>query len=225
MALNESDLLRLLHSTENSFVERKTVGDHKDWVKIVVSFANTMRSDEEGVLFIGATDDGRIQSAASNLDTVQGTFSDKMRDVYPRVYYTTKIVSEDGKECLAVIVPGSTFKPHFAGPAYIRDGSKSVVASSQQYDELIASRIGKTYELQKWLQKPITLSTYVRQAGVAYVVNRSTNQASIAAVNQFFVTIDHGNRMESYPLSRIEISFDDGAGRLQIEITQLSTPF
>jgi hypothetical protein len=38
----EADLLRLPHSTEHTFVERKTVGDTKDSVKTAVAFANTL---------------------------------------------------------------------------------------------------------------------------------------------------------------------------------------
>lgn len=68
MAFEEADLLRLLHSTEHTFAERKTQGDHKDWVKTVVAFANTFEPPIEGVLFIGATDEGNIESKPANLD-------------------------------------------------------------------------------------------------------------------------------------------------------------
>ncbi|MGA7241905.1 MAG: ATP-binding protein, partial [Terracidiphilus sp.] len=120
MAQSESDLLRLLHSTEHSFVERKTVGDSRDWVKTVVAFANTLPNEQEGVLFIGATDGGDIEASPSNLDKLQKTFSEKMQSAYPPIYYSTRTVQENGKECLAVIVSGSQSKPHFAGPLYVR---------------------------------------------------------------------------------------------------------
>lgn len=160
MALDESDMLRLLHSTEHSFVERKTVGDSRDWVKTVVAFANTLSNEQEGVLFIGATDAGEIESQPSNPDKLQRTFSEKMQNASPAVYYTTRTVQENGKECLAVIVPGSPSRPHFAGPPYVRDGSQSVVASSRQYETLRAARIGKVYELQKWVGKTSHTSNY-----------------------------------------------------------------
>lgn len=225
MALSESNLLRLLHSTEDSFVERKTVGDHKDWTKIAVSFANTLLSDQQGVLFIGATNEGSIQAATSNLDTVQKTFSEKMSEVYPRVYYTTQIVSEHDKECLAVIVPGSTARPHFAGPAYVRDGSKSVAATSQQYDALIASRIGKVYELQKWVGKSVTLKVFSRQNGMAYVVHQFTNEARVIEANQFYTTVFFNNRNNSYPINRIDISYDDVAKRLELQVEDAPPPY
>jgi predicted HTH transcriptional regulator len=225
MALNESDLLRLLHSTEHSFVERKTVSDGRDWVKSVVAFANTLPSDQEGILFVGATDAGEIEPHSSNLDKLQKSFSEKLQNAYPPVYYTTRIVQESGRECLAVIVPGSSLRPHFAGQAFIRDGSKSVEATSEQYETLLASRTGKAYEIQKMMETPLTVSIFQRQAGVAYVINRAISEARISKVNQFYVTIDFGNRKQSYPLSRVEISFDDGMKRPQLEISELATTY
>jgi predicted HTH transcriptional regulator len=62
MALDEAALLRHLRSTETTFVERKRVSDTQDFAKTVVAFANTLRPDEEGVLLIGATDQGEIDA-------------------------------------------------------------------------------------------------------------------------------------------------------------------
>lgn len=225
MGANESDLLRLLHSTEHSFVERKTVGDSKDWVKAVVAFANTLSTDQEGVLFIGATDAGDIETSPSNLDKLQKTFSEKLQSAYPPIYYTTKTVQEDGKECLAVIVPGSPAKPHFAGSPYIRDGSRSVVPDPQRYDSLLASRVGKAFELQRWEGKPITLRILSRQNGMAYMVNQTTEEASVIGANQFYLTVFYRNRDHSYPLNRLEISFDNVANRLEVQVEGPPSPF
>jgi predicted HTH transcriptional regulator len=225
MAGAELDLLRLLHATEDSFTERKTSGDHKDWVKIIVSFANALRDDQEGVLFIGATNEGRVQTDSTNLDSLQKSLSDKLKRVYPPVYCTKQIVSDEGRECLAVIVPGSSQRPHFAGPAFIRDGSKSVEATSEQYEALLASRTGKAYAIQKLGEMPLTVSIFQRQAGIAYVNNKVISEATISTVNQFYVTLNFGNRKQSYPLSRVEISFDDGMRRPQLEITEPATSY
>jgi predicted HTH transcriptional regulator len=123
-AKTELDLLRLLHSTEHTFVERKTVADTKDLIKTVVAFANTLSNDQEGVLFVGTTDGGEIEAHSSSLDQMQKSLADKLKNIYPAVYYETKTVQESGRECLAVIVPGSPSRPHFAGLLFVRDGSK-----------------------------------------------------------------------------------------------------
>jgi predicted HTH transcriptional regulator len=225
MIANESDLLRLLHSTENSFVERKTIGDSKDWVKTVVAFANTLGNDQEGVLFIGATNDGEIQDLGTDLDKLQKTFSEKMQSAYPPIYYAATIIQEEERECLAVIVPGSAARPHFAGPPYLRDGSQTVVAKSEQYASLLAARTGKVYELQKWVGKSITVRIFSRQSGMAYVVNQNVYEAQVNNANQFYLTVSLGNRIQSYPLNRFEISYDNAANRLEIEVEGLPQPF
>ena len=40
----------------------------------------------------------------------------------PRVPHVPKIISENGQHALAVIVPGSELRPHFAGLSYVRRG-------------------------------------------------------------------------------------------------------
>ena len=218
MAQSESDLMRLLHSTEHSFVERKTVGDSRDWVKTVVAFANTLSNEQEGVLFIGATDSGEIEATPSNLDKLQKTFSEKMQSAFPPIYYTTRVLREDDRECLAIIVPGSALRPHFAGPLYIRDGSQSLVAKSELYESLLASRIGKVYELQKWVGRLITLRMFDRPYSGSRSLQQTTNDATVIGANQFYLTVLFNNRKWSYPLSRFEIAFDHVSDRLEIEL-------
>jgi predicted HTH transcriptional regulator len=75
----EEDLLRLLHSEEITFVERKTVGDTRDFAKTIVAFANSLLHDQEGVLFIGATKLGRSKHIIRALMTCRGSFPKKRR--------------------------------------------------------------------------------------------------------------------------------------------------
>jgi hypothetical protein len=223
MAFDESDLLRLLHSTEHSFVERKTVGDSKDWVKTVVAFANTLEPSEQGVLFIGATDSGEIEPTAANLDKLQKTFSEKMQSAYPPIIYTTKAVAENGRECLAVIIAGSTAKPHFAAPPYLRDGSQTVIPDASKYDSLLAARTSKAQELQRWVGRKITLRMVLRRMGVAFQLDQSFHDAQVLGCNQFYVSLEYNNQHWAYPLSRIEVAYDYRKNQLQLELTQPST--
>jgi len=75
--LNEADLLIRLKNCEDAFVERKTAADSKDWLKTVVAFANSAPIGYPAVLFIGAKDDGTIESGPANLDTMQKTLRKK----------------------------------------------------------------------------------------------------------------------------------------------------
>jgi predicted HTH transcriptional regulator len=219
MALSEDDLLRLLHSTEHSFVERKTSGDHKDWVKTIVAFANSLDPSQEGVLFIGATNAGQIEEKPTDLDKLQMTLSEKTNNIYPSAFYQTRAVKEQGRECLAVIVPGSPAKPHFAGPPYLRDLSKTVITSTERYESLLAIRTSKAFELQKWNGRDITLVEIHRYAGIQYQVERGSRIAQVVQCNQFYLTLIVGGRKTSYPLKSFEISYDHDSDRLQIERT------
>lgn len=150
--ITDADLLLRLTNYEDHFVERKTSGDSKDWLKTVVGFANSAPIGYPAVLYIGARDNGEIEEDV-NLDSLQKTFAKKVGDAYPLVYYMTKVLAKDGRQFLAVIVPGSEHRPHFAGPSYLRTGSETKVASEQQFDNLIAQRQSKGYEILKWKGK------------------------------------------------------------------------
>lgn len=122
------------------------------------------------------------------------------------------------KECLAVIVSGSQSKPHFAGPLYVRDGSQTVVATSQHYESLLSSRVGKIYELQKWIGRLITLRMFDRPYPGSNSLVQTAHDVTVIAVNQFYLTLLLNNRHWSYPISRFEIAYDHVADRLEIEL-------
>jgi hypothetical protein len=50
-------------------------------------------------------------------------------------------------EIVAVVVPFSTNRPHFAGHAFVRQGSESVEASREIFNELIASQNDKAQRI------------------------------------------------------------------------------
>ena len=165
-------------------------------------------------MFIGVRDDGTPEDTV-NLETLQQTFGKKLKGAYPPIYYTTKILEKNQRQFLAVIIPGSPERPHFAGKSYIRKGSQTFEASEQQFAELIASRNSKTYEILKWKDKTVS----VRILGP---LQSSSNIRGLPVVdcNQFYVVLGSGvNVHESHPLSRIEIAWDDEHKRLRLDIT------
>ncbi|MGB7355692.1 MAG: ATP-binding protein [Acidobacteriaceae bacterium] len=224
MTIDRRDLLELLRDTENSFVERKTSGDSKDdWIKTIAAFANTLDPSQEGVLFIGATNEGEIESNDTNYDSLQKKFSERKKLIYPPVNCTSICVRQDDRECLAVIVPGSPAKPHFAGPLYIRDFSKTTTASAAQYESLLAARTGKVYELQKWIGQEVTIVEYQRTPAVYFEVNWRSRLGRVEVCNQFYLTLIIDGHKDSYPLSAFEISYDHQHERLKIERTLIAS--
>ena len=54
--LTDLDLWSRMQNLEDHFVERKTLGDSKDWLKTVVAFANSAPNGYPCVLYIGVKD-------------------------------------------------------------------------------------------------------------------------------------------------------------------------
>jgi predicted HTH transcriptional regulator len=113
--LTEADLLARMKNFEDHLVERKTVRDEKDWKKTAVAFANSVPVGLPAVPYIGAKDDREIETPQANLDEIQKKFDAQMQRVYPRISYVPKIVSDNGRLVLAVVIPGGELRPHFAG--------------------------------------------------------------------------------------------------------------
>lgn len=210
---SDAELLMLLRSTENSFVERKTYADSDDWVSTAVAFANTCPLSDAGVLFIGAYDNGTIQPKAQNLDSLQNTLSKLFAKIFPSIRFDSKSIRDGNDECLAVIVPGSERRPHMVGSVYIRRNNTTVKADDQRYGELIAERNLRSYELSPWRGKIITVELRYRRRGqyeLQPVLDSWTSQYVV-------VKPDSGDKI-AYPFDHTSIAFDFGRNRLKLEV-------
>jgi hypothetical protein len=219
---DEEILLKLTTTFEDSFVERKTSSDAQDWIKTAVGFANSAPVGYPAILFIGVRDDGAIEGG-TNLDSLQKTLSHKFTAIYPPLYYWPKVLEQNGKQFLAVIVPGSDIRPHFAGPSYVRRGSQTMVASEEQFAELIAVRSEKSREILKWKNKPITMHK-INPENVMHSLGRvgHTQAMFVKDCNQFYVTLAEseleGATHRSHALRSVDISFDHRERRLALDI-------
>jgi hypothetical protein len=215
--LTDQDILVRLAAPEDSFVERKTVNDLGDCLKTVVAFANTAPVGYPAILFIGVRDNGDVEEVG-DLDRIQRNLSQRLSNAYPPIYTLTRVLQREGKQFLAVIIPGSDRRPHFAGHAYIRDGSQSIVASEAQFTKLITDRNSTTYEIRKWIAKTVTvqLPMYV-QIDDGTVARRFP--ANVIDCNQFYVTVGGVYKKDflmSFSLVNVQIGFDHGERRLEL---------
>jgi len=207
---SDEELLSRLKNFEDNFVERKRIGDSKDeWLQAAVAFANSVPVGYPAILFIGVKNTGEMEGGA-NLDTLQQTLSKVIDEAYPPIYYTTRIVLQDGKQCLAVIIPGSELRPHFAGHSYVRVGSQTKKASEEQFENLILQRSSKARELQKMIGKTIF---WEMVGGI-----KGNANATMLACNQFFITVDGGTYQRCFPLEWITISFDPANQRYHLVV-------
>jgi hypothetical protein len=153
------------------------------------------------------------------LDRLQQTLTEKLKLVYPLPYYLPKIIQKDGRQALAVIVPGSELRPHFSGPAYVRRGSQSLEASEEQFEELIAQRSSKASKILEFKDKLVTV---VNVHDTPHGLQESDwgPNTRVVDCNQFWLTLQKTDApaISSYPLTRIEISFDHNRNTLKLEI-------
>ena len=78
-----------------------------------------------------------------------------------------QVLQVDEIPVLAVIVSHSDQQPHFSGPAYIRQGSESLKASKQLYEDLINSRVDKCRRILRDKDKIWTVQGVGRRVGDA----------------------------------------------------------
>lgn len=162
----ELNLIDRLKNLEDNFIERKPEGVNKrDMRKTIVAFANSVSEGRVGILFIGVGNNGEIQGVTGT-DSIQKTVNDICKsDCYPPINIVSEVLDVGGKYIVAVKVPASNKRPHFSGPAYIRQGSESSIASEEIFNELIATRLSKPYEILKWKDQLVTVIALGKKLG------------------------------------------------------------
>lgn len=227
--MNE-DLIRRLFNKEDGFTERKPEGAGKaDFKKTLVAFANSVPEDITAILYVGVADTGKLLGV-SNSDSLQKTIRGICeKDCYPPIKFRSQDINPEGKDILAVIIPFNSNRPHFAGPAYIRLGSESVVASEEIFQQLIDSRTSKVAKILQWEGKIVTVKAIGKPLGsTKYPSDRrlrgaihETHECEILECNSHYVRmkdISSGNYV-SEPLSFIKLSHDEERYRLMLIVS------
>jgi hypothetical protein len=214
-------LIAKLTATEDQFVERKPRGNRGGWLRTVVAFANSTPIDYPAVLFIGVDDKGNIMEGLRPEEEMK-SFSDYIAEhAWPPIYSAPRILDFGGRTCIAVIVPGSEARPHFAGKAYVRTGTQTKDASEDQFAKMIADRNGKARKLLEFRGRLITLET-LRMKGTPHTTSYAASWI-LSECNQFYVTLTlpaEPATLRSIPLAFLEISYDDKHNQLAIVIEQ-----
>jgi hypothetical protein len=220
-SLTDEALILKLQSTEHDFVERKSRSDKGAWLQTAVAFANSAPIGWPAILFIGVDDDGKPHVNTDKLEDLMKSVSSMLDLAYPAIYrHILPLHLPDGS-CLAVVIPGSETRPHFAGKSYVRDGPQTKEASGEQYEVLIAERQSKAREILKFKGKQVTLQE-IRNRGT-HTAQIGGTTATVEDCNQFFVTLAFGGgtfgdprSYRSIPLPWIEISRDHSKNQLTI---------
>jgi predicted HTH transcriptional regulator len=85
MIENGEELFARLRNLEDQFVERKSLGDGRDWLKTIVAFANSTPIGYPALLFIGVRNDGTVEQHSTNWDTLQIKLMKEVAEAYPPI--------------------------------------------------------------------------------------------------------------------------------------------
>ena len=130
----------------------------------------------------------------------------------------TRVLKEGDQQFLAVVVPGSAARPHFAGRSYVRRGSESQEASEAQFQALIAVRSSKVYQIRKWIGREVQVmlpdptSTY------------KPLQCRLEEATSFWILVkplgvpNADSGAFTVPLERVELAFSPKDDRLILVI-------
>jgi hypothetical protein len=218
--VTEQELFARMRNFEDHFVERKTSSDGKDWVKTIVAFANSTPIDSYSVLFVGVRNSGEIEPPKTDLDELQRNLNEKLKKVQPPISYIQQIVSENGLQALAIIVPYSSRRPHFSGPAFIRRGSENLTATPDELNILIQSRDTKIARILAHKGEHVRVENSIPTPH-GDSLSYWPNNPHIVDCNQDFITLAIGTNpadRQTFPMSRIDIGFHHPTGQFKITI-------
>ncbi len=224
--MTDNNLIERVKHHEDNFVERKPDGANRSEIrKSVVAFANSVPVGRTGVVFFGVHNDGKIQGV-SNPDQLQKTVREVCeQDCYPAIKFSSEVIYIDDKSVVAVIIPPSADKPHFAGPAYVRRGSQSVIASKELFEELILSRNDKCAAMLKNKGQIVTVIAQQHHLGDTKIISdsqcREYHECRIESCDAHVLHLTDINtdRSISEPLQNVTISYDNKKYRPMLIIT------
>jgi hypothetical protein len=181
----------------------------------------------------GESDDGTAQGV-TNTDSIQKAVVKEADKIYPEIYYRTEVYEREGKQCVRVDIKNNGLAPHFGGQAWVRQGSVTIKATTELYQQMIDQRQSKVRVLLQWVGKDITISwKWVREEQRLDVLYRfASEQATLLSVNTHWATfrvrlarVDESNQIHreaidcSEPMEKLLLSWDDGNARLKVEVS------
>ncbi|HEX8055261.1 MAG TPA: ATP-binding protein [Novosphingobium sp.] len=206
-------LLTLLDASEDNFLERKSQGIRPQEIrKALTAFANSLPKGRDGIIYIGIGDKGAIEGCESS-DAVQKRVREAGAECYPPITPQCVVLKVEGRDIVAVIVSASSEKPHFTGPAYVRQGSESVKASKLLFDNMVDARHSPVAAIMRLVDIPITVVGLGHRLGRLDHVQgdyRESAECKVTACDAHTVTLQR--LMDSWvfyeAVNRIELSVD-----------------
>lgn len=216
---------------EDSLLERKVESDLKDLLKTFVAFANSVRPGHVATILIGELDDGTVVGV-TNPESLQQRVRKEAEKVYPPPLWRSTVYEVGGKHCVRVEIEHSGDTPHFGGPAWVRRGSSTVMASDEIFQRLLEVRLDAVRELSGWFGRDITVSgdhssVPTPRPGMPSALRLMFRHrwswdetAQIAFINRFWITLRRSDgESTSEPLEKLTLTYDDKRDRLKLIVS------
>jgi hypothetical protein len=226
----------IVWQAEDSLREKKVESDLKDLLKTLVAFANSVAPGDTAKIFIGEKDDGTVQGV-TNPEAINRSVAREADKIYPLIYYRTEVYEREGKQCVLVTIKHNGQAPHFGGPAWVRQGSQTVKATEETYQQMVDQRQSKVRVLLQWLNKDVTVEGTQRPGPVISLEERivpafdqeewsvGLHQATLTVVNAHWVTFDVAISQnllqrvaQSEPIEKLVLSWDNQRQRLKVVV-------
>jgi hypothetical protein len=169
----------------------------------------------------------------TNAESINQRVAKEAEKIYRPIYYRTEVYERDGKQCLRVDIKHNGQAPHFGGLAWLRQGSRTVTATEELYQQMVDQRQSKVRVLLQWVNKDVTIEGTQRARSFNLTEGNvpsfdqewsvGLHQATIVFVNGHWVTFNvHTSataRAEmSEPLEKVLLSWDNQRGRPKVVI-------
>src|ERR1039458_2246773 len=206
----------IVWQSEDSLREKKVESDLKDLLKTMVAFANSVAPGDTARIFIGERNDGTVQGVSSP-DNIQKKVRSEYDKIYPEIYYRTEVYDREGKQCVRVDIKHNGLAPHFGGAAWVREGSETIRATEELYQQLIDLRNEKIRVLAGWLNRRLSVEWHSgSQLRVELQLNAEYSYRESATLTYvgrhwitFAMTLTGGLLKErSEPLEKLLLSWD-----------------
>jgi hypothetical protein len=201
----DDELLSRLEDEEDALVERKPQPERSEVRRAVCAFANSVREPATGVLFLGVDNQGRPNGKIGDPDKTARGIPSWLSTCYPLIAgVETHALKVAANHIVAVVVPESRDRPHFTGPAFVRDGSSTHEASGEQFQKLIEDRSDLVWWLRPYVGTEIAVELEAESAGNRRYWRPAAANFTLLGVNQHFVTVRQSNGSRfAYSLRRI----------------------
>ena len=212
----DEEILQRLTNTEDHLTERKSKPHRDQCTEAMVAFANSALPNKPGILYVGVKDKGEILQDKAP-ESWQHDITAWGNGCFPELPVIPRTLTKDGKEFLAVVVPLSEARPHFARPAFKRQGAKTIPASQQEIDEWIAYRNSKVRFILEKKGEIVTLRV-LNQIRIPATFSPSGGDYKVIDCNSLWVTLYNleFQRTITQPLSQIDLKMDDDKHQLML---------